>query len=279
MMNATQTIYNFTCGEADLKLTFTSPLLMNDLALMTRPVTYISFAVKSNDVRAHNAQLYLGASTTSRSECTDTAGKSYCSRRSHGSRCIKAAAALGRRAIRPARRTNRRRRTGNRRNQLAGPGAPSAPPANFQPKTQLAPPAPSKPTEVGNLATKMMQAFLPGVAVTPGKPAGSLTIGRANDNDIVIQDVLASRHHAFLVESPLGTEIRDAQASTAPSSTASGSGPHAQRGRRGHHRQRRPGLHRRHLIRRTEAATRTGGLEVNASTSRSTARSCWTTSR
>jgi hypothetical protein len=63
VMNATQTIYNFTCGAADLKLTFTSPLLMNDLALMTRPVTYVSFAVKSNDGAEHNAQLYFGAST------------------------------------------------------------------------------------------------------------------------------------------------------------------------------------------------------------------------
>ncbi|TKK70223.1 DUF4965 domain-containing protein [Ilyomonas limi] len=63
VMNATQTIYNFTCGAADLKLTFTSPLLMNDLALMTRPVSYISFAVKSNDGAAHDAQLYFGAAT------------------------------------------------------------------------------------------------------------------------------------------------------------------------------------------------------------------------
>lgn len=63
VMNATQTIYNFTCGAANLKLTFTSPLLMNDLALMTRPVTYVSFAVKSNDGAAHNAQLYFGTST------------------------------------------------------------------------------------------------------------------------------------------------------------------------------------------------------------------------
>src|SRR6185312_15205412 len=61
----------------------------------------------------------------------------------------------------------------------------------------------------GNPPTKMIQAILPG-SLTPDKPAGSATIGRANDNDIVIQDVLASRHHAFLVESPLGTEIRDA---------------------------------------------------------------------
>jgi len=63
VMNATQTIYNFTCGAADLKVTFTSPLLMNDLPLMTRPVSYITFATKSNDGAAHAAQLYFGASS------------------------------------------------------------------------------------------------------------------------------------------------------------------------------------------------------------------------
>ncbi|MBV9722545.1 MAG: FHA domain-containing protein, partial [Mycobacterium sp.] len=99
----------------------------------------------------------------------------------------------------------------NRRpaSQIAGPSLPSAPPASIHPKAQLGPP-PSKPPEVGNLATKMIQAILPGAA-TPEKPAGSVTIGRANDNDVVIQDVLASRHHAFLVQSPLGTEVRDAR--------------------------------------------------------------------
>ena len=40
-------------------------------------------------------------------------------------------------------------------------------------------------------------------------PPGSLTIGRATDNDIVIPDVLASRHHATLIPTPAGTEIRD----------------------------------------------------------------------
>ncbi len=42
-------------------------------------------------------------------------------------------------------------------------------------------------------------------------PAGRAAwIGRALDNDIVIHDVLASRHHAFLTPTPIGTEIRDA---------------------------------------------------------------------
>src|SRR5271155_5124369 len=144
----------------------------------------------------------------------------------------------------------------------AGAGSPPPPP-NFQPKTQMAPPA-SKPPETGNLATKMIQAILPG-SVTPDKPPGSATIGRATDNDIVIQDVLASRHHAFLVQSPLGTEIRDARSVNGTfvngvrvGSAVLNEGDVITIGNvdlvftEGN------------LIRRTEAATRTGGLEVNS---------------
>ncbi|MDT5348481.1 MAG: transport system ATP-binding/permease protein [Mycobacterium sp.] len=40
--------------------------------------------------------------------------------------------------------------------------------------------------------------------------AGAAKIGRAIDNDIVINDVLASRYHAYLAPTQLGTEIRDA---------------------------------------------------------------------
>ncbi|MGO8938199.1 MAG: FHA domain-containing protein, partial [Mycobacterium sp.] len=47
-----------------------------------------------------------------------------------------------------------------------------------------------------------------GRTATP--PAGAARIGRASDNDIVIADVLASRHHAYLAPTPQGSEIRDA---------------------------------------------------------------------
>ncbi|HEY2086812.1 MAG TPA: ATP-binding cassette domain-containing protein [Mycobacterium sp.] len=147
--------------------------------------------------------------------------------------------------------------------QPAGAPVASAPPVNLQPRTQMAPPAIRKPPEVGNLATKMIQAILPG-SLTPDKPPGSATIGRANDNDIVIQDVLASRHHAFLVDSPLGTEIRDAHSVNGTfvngvrvGSAVLNEGDVITIGNidlvftDGN------------LIRRTEAATRTGGLEVN----------------
>jgi len=61
-INATQTIYNFKCGDADLQLTFTSPLLLNDLALLSRPVSYISYKVKSNDGKPHHVKVFFSAS-------------------------------------------------------------------------------------------------------------------------------------------------------------------------------------------------------------------------
>ena len=62
-INATQTIYDFTCGKVDLKLTFTSPLLMEDLDLLARPISYITAEVQANDGKAHQVLLSLGAST------------------------------------------------------------------------------------------------------------------------------------------------------------------------------------------------------------------------
>ncbi|HXB09230.1 MAG TPA: DUF4965 domain-containing protein [Puia sp.] len=59
-VNATQTKYQFACGGVDLSLTFTSPLLLNDLSLLSRPVSYVSFRMRSNDGAMHSVQLYLG---------------------------------------------------------------------------------------------------------------------------------------------------------------------------------------------------------------------------
>jgi hypothetical protein len=62
-MNATQTIYDFNCGLIDATITFTSPLLLKDLDLLSRPVSYVTYSVKANDDKTHNVQLYFGAST------------------------------------------------------------------------------------------------------------------------------------------------------------------------------------------------------------------------
>ena len=96
---------------------------------------------------------------------------------------------------------------------------PSPPPAEVTVvNTGSAPPEVVAPTEVtvvgarsgevSNLATRFVK-FLSQRSTPPAKLAGSVTIGRASDNDIVIPDVLASRHHATLVLTPLGTEIQD----------------------------------------------------------------------
>lgn len=62
-LNATQTIYEFSCGPVNLTLSFTSPLLLNDLNVLSRPVSYLSAAVVSNDGAKHDVELYFGAST------------------------------------------------------------------------------------------------------------------------------------------------------------------------------------------------------------------------
>lgn len=47
IVNPTQTLYTFLAGGVELELTFTSPLLCDDLYLLSRPVNYISYRVKS----------------------------------------------------------------------------------------------------------------------------------------------------------------------------------------------------------------------------------------
>jgi ABC-type multidrug transport system ATPase subunit len=72
---------------------------------------------------------------------------------------------------------------------------------------QAAQPAAAPRSSEGNLATSMLKILRPGRPAEA--PPGSTKIGRNTDNDIVINDVLASRHHATLVTTAAGTEIRD----------------------------------------------------------------------
>ena len=62
-VTATKTAYAFKAGGVDLKVDFISPLLMSDLNLLSRPVSYITTRVQSNDGKSHAVQLYIGAST------------------------------------------------------------------------------------------------------------------------------------------------------------------------------------------------------------------------
>ena len=78
---------------------------------------------------------------------------------------------------------------------------------SIEPVTSIGPTAAPRSSETSNIATSMLKILRPGKPAEA--PPGSIKIGRATDNDIVIPDVLASRHHATLVSTPSGTEIRD----------------------------------------------------------------------
>ena len=56
-----QTLYKFACGPVNLDLTFTAPLFMDNLDLLSRPVNYISYEVTSNDGQSHDVELYFEA--------------------------------------------------------------------------------------------------------------------------------------------------------------------------------------------------------------------------
>lgn len=62
-ITATKTAYHFEAGGVGFHLAFTSPLLMDDLDLLARPVSYITCKVQSNDGKEHDVQLQIGAST------------------------------------------------------------------------------------------------------------------------------------------------------------------------------------------------------------------------
>jgi ABC-type multidrug transport system ATPase subunit/predicted component of type VI protein secretion system len=78
---------------------------------------------------------------------------------------------------------------------------------NVDPTATMMGPTAAPRSPDGNLATSMLKILRPGR--TPEVPAGGVKIGRATDNDIVVPDVLASRHHATLVPGADGTQIVD----------------------------------------------------------------------
>ena len=59
---ATSSYYTFTCGPVELELVFTAPQLIDDLDLLSTPVNYVSYRVRSLDKKAHDVQFYMETS-------------------------------------------------------------------------------------------------------------------------------------------------------------------------------------------------------------------------
>ena len=56
----TSTYYTFQCGGVDLDVVFTAPFLMDDVELMSTPINFISYQVRSSDEQEHDVQFYFG---------------------------------------------------------------------------------------------------------------------------------------------------------------------------------------------------------------------------
>src|SRR5690606_10615486 len=62
-VHATQTMYRFDGDGVELRVTFTSPLLMDDLDLLARPVFYISYEVLAKDGKKHDVKIHQEVSS------------------------------------------------------------------------------------------------------------------------------------------------------------------------------------------------------------------------
>jgi len=57
----TNSVYSFVCGPVQLDVTFTAPLLLEDLDLVSTPINYVSYKATSLDKKSHEVQIYFEA--------------------------------------------------------------------------------------------------------------------------------------------------------------------------------------------------------------------------
>ncbi len=61
-VHPTRTVYRFGADGVELRLTFLTPALPDDLDILSRPVTYLNFDVHSTDGKPHEVSLYFDIS-------------------------------------------------------------------------------------------------------------------------------------------------------------------------------------------------------------------------
>src|SRR5258708_29398041 len=59
----TQTVYKFAGDGVEVSLTFTTPLLLHELEVLSWPVTYLTWSARSVDGKNHDVQVYFDASS------------------------------------------------------------------------------------------------------------------------------------------------------------------------------------------------------------------------
>lgn len=62
-MTATKTSFMMTCGPVDVEVNFISPLLIESLDMVSKPVTYMQLKFRTNDAKDHIVSSYIGFST------------------------------------------------------------------------------------------------------------------------------------------------------------------------------------------------------------------------
>ncbi|MEZ0538077.1 glutaminase family protein [Fibrella arboris] len=80
-VTATQTDYTFTAGPVELHANFLSPLLLDELEIAARPVSYVTFEAKSMDGKPHAVQVYFGEAAT---VATNTTGQEVVTKTGQG---------------------------------------------------------------------------------------------------------------------------------------------------------------------------------------------------
>jgi hypothetical protein len=61
-IQSTQSSYEFAGGGVEIRLTFTTPTLPQDIDLLSRPITYVTYRIQSTDGAPHHVRLFFGAS-------------------------------------------------------------------------------------------------------------------------------------------------------------------------------------------------------------------------
>jgi hypothetical protein len=61
-LSATQTIFSFQQDGVEIEFIFLSPILVNDLDLVSRPLSYVSWSIKALDGKKHQTEVYFDIS-------------------------------------------------------------------------------------------------------------------------------------------------------------------------------------------------------------------------